>query len=111
MTRVGGQHRPPAPGPDTHDLQSFRMSAELVNTDPRRDFLVAVMEGNPALEDLADYRHHVLDLKRHAKRRVAHAPAGAIRHLGVLHVVPGPRKQIVVPAMVVVHMAYDDVLD
>ena len=42
--------------------------------------------------------------------RMAHASSGAVSHLAILKVIFGPRKQVVVAAVVVVQVADDDVL-
>ena len=62
-------------------------------------------------EHLAHHRDHVVLFVGEAELLVAHAAAGAVVHLLVLHVVAGARKQIDVAAVVVVHVADDDVLD
>ena len=46
---------------------------------------------------------------RRAQPAVAHAPSGAVRHLDVLQMVARVREQIVVAAMVVVHVRQDHV--
>ena len=46
------------------------MAADTVDREARRNLAVAVVEGDPALKDLADHRGHVLDLEGHAQDRV-----------------------------------------
>src|SRR5262249_11890689 len=53
----------------------------------------------------------VLDFERQPRLLMAHAPPGGVGHLAILQVIAGARKQIVVAAMVVVHVADDDGLD
>ena len=69
------------------------------------------MEADPVAEHALDHRGHVGDLERAADVAVAHAAAGAERHLAVLKVERRVREQIVVAGVVVMHVADDDVLD
>ena len=80
------------------------MATHVMHGQPRRQLVHTVMEHDAALEQLAHHRHHVVFLEGSTQTRVAHAPTGAIRHLDVLHVVAGVREQIVVAAVVVVHV-------
>ena len=72
---------------------------------------VAVVEFDAAGEHLAHHRDDVVLLEGVAQLRVAHAAAGRIVHLAVLQVIARAREQIVVAAVVVVHVADDHGLD
>ena len=84
---VGRQHHRTAPGLHAHALQPLRVAADMVDGDPRHDLALAVVKGDPVGKDLAHHRDDVLNLERHAKRRVAHAAARGIGHLAVLQVI------------------------
>ena len=68
------------------------------------------MERDAAREQLADDGDHVVFLERAAQPAMAHAPSGAIGHLPVLQMVAGAREQVVIAAMVVVHVRQDHVV-
>src|ERR1051325_5799372 len=71
----------------------------------------AVVECDAVGEQLAHHRDDVVFFIGEAQLLVAHAAAGAVMHLLVLQVVAGAREQVDIAAMVVVHVADDDVLD
>ena len=111
MGGVAGEHHPPARRRHAHHLHPARVAADEVERDAGRDLGGAVVEGDAAVEDVADGGRHVLDLEDEAERLVAHAAAGAIGHLGVLEMEAGVREFGPVAGMIPVHVAEDDVLD
>src|SRR5262245_47276659 len=111
---VGGvrrQHHRAAPRLHAHALQALRVPADMVDRDAGHDFVLPVVKRNAAGKDLTHHCDHVIDLERHAQRRVAHAAACRISHLAVLQMIAGAGKQIVVADVIVVHVADDDGLD
>src|SRR5215831_14596537 len=86
MGGIRRQHDLAAPGLHAHALQALGVAADMVDGDPRHDLVLAVMEVDAAGKDLAHHRDHVVDLERHAQRRVAHAAPRGIGHLAVLQV-------------------------
>jgi len=76
------------------------MAADQVHRDAGRDLARAVVEFDPARIEVAHQRHHVVDLALPAKPFVADAAAGRLRHLGVLDVERGLRKQVDIAGMV-----------
>src|SRR5262245_23227166 len=108
MGGIRRQHDLAAPGLHAHALQALGVAADMVDGDPRHDLVLAVMEVDAAGKDLAHHRHHVVDLERHAQRRVAHAAPRGIGHLAVLQVVARAGKQVVVANVIVMHVADDD---
>ena len=54
---------------------------------------------------------HVVFAERDAQHLVAHAAAGGVGHLGVLHVIARVGEQVVVAGVVLMHVGDDDVLD
>ena len=83
----------------------------MVHGDAGRDLADPVMKAHPVLEQALDHRGHVGRLERAAHIAMAHAAAGAERHLAVLQVESGVREQVVVAGVVVMHVADHDVLD
>ena len=74
----------PARRRHAHHLHAAGVAADEVERDAGGDLGGAVVEGDAAVEDVADGGRHVLDLEDEAERLVAHAAAGAVGHLGVL---------------------------
>ena len=83
----------------------------MVHGDAGRDLAGPVVEADAVAEHALDHRGHVGRLERAADIAVAHAAAGAERHLAVLNVKRRVREQIVVAGVVVMHVADDDILD
>src|SRR5262249_15257540 len=108
MGGIRRQHDLAAPGLHAYALQALGVAADMVDGDPWHDLVLTVVEVDAAGKDLAHHRDHVVDLERHAQRRVAHAAPRGIGHLAILQVVARAGKQVVVANVIVMHVADDD---
>src|SRR5262249_31477172 len=82
-----------------------------MNGDAGGDVTDAVVKHRAAREHFAHHRYQIFDLERRPQRLVAHAAAGSVSHFAVLQMIARLRKQIVIAAMVVMHVADDDGFD
>jgi hypothetical protein len=108
---IGGQHHVAAARLHLHALQPFGMTTDVMDGNAGGDVTDALVKHGAARENLAHHRHHIFDLERRAQRLVAHAAAGSVSHFAVLQMIARLRKQIVIAAMVVMHVADDDGFD
>src|SRR5215472_2659770 len=69
----------------------------------------AVVESHPTIVNAPNGGNDMVDLKRIAQHSVAHAAAGAERHLGILDVESGRRKEIDGSGMVEMHVRQHDI--
>lgn len=111
MRSVGGQHDMADPGLDPHALQTLRVTADMMHGDAGHDLPFAIMKSGPAAEDFAHHGDDIVDLERQPQCLMAHAASGGIGHFAILQVIPRLWKQIMIAAMVVMHMTDDDGLD
>jgi hypothetical protein len=111
MRSIGSQHDPAALGPHAHNLQTTRVAADPVDAQSRRKLTRAVVKLNPAFKNPPHHRRYIVDFKRMAQQLLAHASTGAVLNFLVLQVVTCTREQIVIAAMVIMHMRHDYVFD
>ncbi len=93
------------------DLQPHRVTAHMMHAQAARDFFIAVAENSAASEEAAHHRHDIVFVECPSDDRARHGPAGAESRLTVLDVIPGGGKQVVISAMVVMHVGDQHVLD
>ncbi len=109
MRRVGGEHDPADPRVDADDLEPAGVAADPVQGQPRGQFRIAVVEGDPAVEHAVDHLGDVLGLEGVADRRLGHVAPGREGHLGVLQVEARLREGGEAADMVVVQVGDDHV--
>ncbi len=85
------------------------MAAQQMHADAGRDRLIAVDEAHLSRIQLLDRRRDIARLERLSQYVVAHAAAGAIRHLRFLEMEAGLRKTTDIAGVVVMHVRDDDV--
>ena len=109
MAGIRSQHDPTAPGAHPHHLHPHGVPADEVKRDPRRQLAVAVVEGDPPLEDLVDHTGDVIGLERVAHCWRAHVRSGGEAHLALLQMIACRRELLEAADMVVVQMGDDHV--
>src|SRR5215831_1376914 len=109
MRRIGCEDYDSAACVHSHDLHSHRVAAHMMDTKPRCNLFLAVMKNNAAGKQPADHRSNVFRVKRPAHERVRHMTACAELNLPILQVVSRGREEVVVAAVIVVHMRDDDI--
>ena len=86
------------------------MPTHVVDADSRRDLLVAVMKHDTPIEDSPDHSDDILFVERKSHGRMRHIASRGKFHFTILHMEPRRGKQIMVSAMVVMHMRDQDIL-
>ena len=92
-------------------LQTRRMSAREMQTQPRGEFCIAVVkDDSPAIVE-PNHADHVLHLERVRQERMRHVLSGREGEFGLLKVKARLGKSIEVANVIVVEVGDDDVLD
>jgi hypothetical protein len=98
-------------GAHAQHLKPVRMAADVVESEAGIQRVGRGPEADAVGEQPVDHRLDVLGGEGLAEFGVAHAAARAERQLALLDVEACPRKEIVVPGVIVVQVRQDDVLD
>src|SRR5262249_45685203 len=89
----------------------YGVAADEMYAQARGEFIGPVVELQAAAEQPPHHRAYVIALKDLAYRGVTHMPAGHIGHLEILEMKGRAWEQVMIPAVVVVHVRDDDIAD
>ena len=96
---------------DADKLQTRRVPAREMQTQPRREFCIAVVkDDSPAIVE-PNHADHVLDLERVRQERMRHVLSGREGEFGLLKMKARLGKSIEVADVIVVEVGDDDVFD
>ncbi|MNL03266.1 hypothetical protein D3C87_1237970 [compost metagenome] len=87
-----------------HGLQALRVAADLEQFDAWQQLPIAFMEDHPVFIDAPDQGDHVLHRVRMPQGLKAHAAAGGVVHLVVLHMETRLRQAVQIARVIVVQV-------
>lgn len=111
MGGVRGQYHPASASPDPDDLQTVRVTSDVMHAHARRDLGTLVHENHALVVQRADQGLHVTGRVGVAKNIVQHVSTGGEGHLAVLQKEPCVREAVQVSTVVVMNVSEDNVLD